>query len=311
MLTPNMTLELSLGPSLFMRRFMQAQKDEPRRDTHWVGQKRESEQGRQEQGGRKDDKPQQGDSRGYRDLASIKLGEVKEAFTFFENQLIASPHEAWVATNQFCMLDLSQKNEKHPPAIFGQVRASFPSDGYIQNIQEMELAFPQNGRAADIVHVRAKDMLLPPRGRTQSYSIRVKFLASEEDAADFDQYENIFLEKGFKPEFSAGYIDLLDLNELNKDSYPWLFVVGSRWFASIPDSIRLEVKSALQNLIRWNKLVFNYHPKGLSSEIKTLNDELDFNYGFTEHYLIRPQDAQQTVHILAAAFEERFVQCVK
>jgi len=141
--------------------------------------------------------------------------------------------------------------------------------------------------------------------------VRVKFLATQEDVADFNGYENLFLEQGFLPEFETGYIDLLDISEQKQAVLPWFYVIGSRWFASIPESVQVEIREQLGKLIRWNKLIFNYHPKSLSSEIRTLNDELGFNYGFTEHYLISPQDAQQTMQIVASTFEKIFQQAMK
>src|SRR6185503_18086090 len=161
-----------------------------------------------------------------------------------------------------------------PPAIFGRVKTCYPSDGYIQNIQEMEIHFPQKDGAPDVVLLHADEIIHDPHKPVQSYCVRVKFLAAPEDMADFDGYENLFLEQGFLPEFESGYIDLLELSEQNHSTLPWFYIISSRWFASIPESLQPEIRSALQNLIRWNKLIFNYHPKAWTSEIRTLNGEL-------------------------------------
>jgi len=159
--------------------------------------------------------------------------------------------------------------------------------------------------------LRAKDIILPPQGNMQGYCIRVKFLVSREDIADFAGHENMFLEKGFMPDFSTGYIDVLDLRETEKDNYPWLYVVGSRWFASIPESVQPEIRERLGKLIHWNKLIFNYHPERLAGEIRTLNRELGYKAGFTDLFLIEPEDPEQTLKIVDGTFEKIFQQPMK
>ena len=282
----------------------------PGRKIHWVGDKEAARPGQgQNQGGKQRD-PNQGegrDTRGYRELSTITLGEVSDAQKYFASQLLPSLYPAWMATNHFCMLHLVRRRGC-PPAIFGRVKTCYPSDGYIQNIQEMEIHFPQKASAPDVVLLHADEISHDPHKLVQSYCLRAKFLATPEDADDFHGDENLFLEQGFLPEFETGYIDLLEISEQNQAMLPWFYVISSRWFASIPESIQPEIRSALQYLMRWDKLIFNYHPKVLSSEIRTLNDELGFNYGFTEHYLITPQDAQQTVQIVASTFEKIFSQ---
>lgn len=331
-----MTFEIALKRSLLLPHFAQKRDDKTPphgRKIHWVGDKEPARPGQdQNQGGkRKDKKPAKRETgssqstqstqtaqsthstqdwRGYRELSSITLGEVSDAHKYFASQLLPSPYPAWMATNHFCMLDLARQRGR-PPAIFGRVKTCYPSDGYIQNIQEMEIYFPQKDSAPDVILLHADDIIHDPHKPVQSYCVRVKFLAAQEDMADFDGSENLFLERGFLPEFETGYIDLLDIHEQNHSALPWFYVISSRWFASIPDSVQSEVREQLGKLIRWNKLIFNYHPKSLSSEIRNLNDELGFNYGFTEHYLITPQDSKQTVHIVASTFEKIFQQAMK
>ena len=318
-----MTFEIALKRSLLLPHFAQKRDDKTppsgmKRKMHWVGDKEPARPGQgQNQGGkRKDQKPDKReshstqDTRGYRELSSITLGEVSDAQKYFASQLLPSPYPAWMATRHFCMLDLVRQRGR-PPAIFGRVKTCYPSDGYIQNIQEMEIHFPQKDGAPDVVLLHTDEILHDPHKPVQSYCLRVKFLAVPEDLADFNGYENLFLEQGLLSEFESGYIDLLDISEQNHSALPWFYVISSRWFAAIPESIQPEIRSALQILMRWNKLIFNYHPKSLSSEIRTLNDELGFNYGFTEHYLITPQDAQQTVQIVASTFEKIFAQPMK
>jgi hypothetical protein len=39
-----------------------------------------------------------------------------------------------------------------------------------------------------------------------------------------------------------------------------------------------------------------------------LNDELDFNYGFTEHYLVTPQNSEQVLKKVEESFTQIFMQ---
>ena len=309
-----MALETLLRRSLFSPPIIQTGNDKPRKP-HWVGDKRSTPaQEGQTSGslGSKDDRSQpRPDPRGYRDLASLTLGEVQDAYNFFKSQLLPSPYESWVATSYFCMLELVRRRDERPPVVFGRVKTCYPSDGYINNIQDMELYFPNKDKKPDTVLLRAEDILLAPTQPVQSYGVRVKFFASPEDMADFDQYENLFLEKGFIPEFTPGYIDLLDVNEHDHAAYPWLYVIGSRWLASIPDSVQPEVRERLKSLIQWNKPVFNYHPERLPHEIRSLNRELGYKAGFTDIFLIEPEDPQQTVKIVQSTFEKIFQQPMK
>jgi hypothetical protein len=310
-----MALETLLRRSLFSRPFIQTGNDRPRKP-HWVGDKGPTPaQHGQTPGspsGRDDDRSaRRPDPRGYRDLASLTLGEVQDAYHFFKSQLIPSPYESWVATNYFCMLELVRRRDGRPPVVFGRVKTCYPSDGYINNIQDMELYFPNKNKNPDTVLLRAEDILLDPAKPVQSYGVRVQFFASPEDMADFGQYENLFLEQGFIPEFTHGYIDLLDMNEQSHAAYPWLYVIGSRWLASIPESVQPEVREKLKSLIQWNKLIFNYHPDRLPREIRSLNRELGYKAGFTDIFLIEPEDPPQTVKIIQSTFEKLFQQPMK
>jgi hypothetical protein len=192
-----------------------------------------------------------------------------------------------------------------PPTIFGRVKTCYPSDGYISNIEQMELYFPRRDAAPDVIHLSQYD--LAPEKPTQSYCVGVKCYVSEEEMADFSQSENIFIEKGFAPLYQTGYLDLLDAKEQNQAALSWLHVVGSGWFASIPDSVQPEIREQLRNMVRWSKVIFNYHPGRYSLRYLTLNEELDFQYGFTEHYLVMPQDTAQVLKIMDEAFERIFM----
>jgi hypothetical protein len=314
-LTQNMALETILKRSLFTPPFIQTGNDKPRKP-HWVGDKPSTpaQQGQSptRPGGKDGDPSRPGrEPLGYRELSSLTLGEVQDAYNYFKSQLLPSPYESWVATNYFCMLDLVRKRDRRPPVVFGRVKTCYPSDGYIHNIQDMELYFPNKNGKPDTLPLRAEDILLDPTKPVKSYGLRLKFFASPEDAADFDQHEDIFLEKGFIPEFIPGYIDLLDMNEHDHAAYPWLYVVGSRWLASIPESVHSEVRERLRSLIQWNKLVFNYHPERLPTDIRSLNRELGYKAGFTDIFLIEPETPQQTAQIVSSTFEKIFQQPIK
>jgi len=318
-----MTLEIALKRPLLLPHFAQTGDDKPppsgmKRKMHWVGDKEPARPRQdQHQGGKKKDKepkkretPSPRDARGYRELSSITIGEVGDAQKYFLNQLRPSPYPSWIATNHFCMMDLVRKRGR-PSAIFGRVKTCYPSDGYIQNIQETEIHFPNKSGAPDVVHLYGDDIIRDAQKPVQSYCVRVKFLASQDDIADFSEYENLFLEQGFIPEFKKGYIDLLDMNEQNHAALPWFYVISSRWFASIPDSVRVEVREQLGKLIGWNKLIFNYHPASLPNEIKSLNRELGFKHGFTDTVLIEPETPRQTAQIVASTFEKIFAQPIR
>ena len=306
-----MALGTILKRSLFSTPFIQTGSDKPRKP-HWVGDKvSPPAQQSQTPGGKDEDRSPGPDPRGYRDLASLTLGEVQDAYNFFKSQLLPSPYESWVATNHFCMLELVRRRDRRPPIVFGRVKTCYPSDGYIHNIQDMELYFPNKKRKPDTVLLRGEDILLDPSKPVQSYGVRLKFFASPEDMADFDEHADLFLARGFIPEFTPGYIDLLDMNEHDHAAYPWLYVIGSRWLASIPESVQPEIRERLKSLIQWNKLIFNYHPERLPREIRSLNRELGYKAGFTELFLIEPEDPQQTVKIVQSTFEKLFQQPMK
>lgn len=299
-----MALEIALRSSLLLPRFLQAGDGEPRK-AHWVGNKESTHRGRsQDSGGQNNNEtPKKKTSRGYRDLSTITLGEVDEAYKFFANQLLPSPYPSWIAQNYFCMMHLADRGDDYPPAVFGRVKTCYPSDGQIQNIREMELSFPRKEGKPDTVLLRAGDVL-----SAESYCVRVKFLVSAEEAAEFAEHGDLLAQQGFIPEISASYIDLLENNEHNHMSLPWLFVIGSRWFASIPESIQPDVREKLAKLTYWSKLIFNYHPEYLNRGIRTLNRELGYKAGFTDHVLIEPEDPRQTAQIVAKMFEVIFKQ---
>jgi hypothetical protein len=309
-----MMLELALKRSLFPSPFAQKGDDSTppsgMKRIHWVGDKKPTPP-EQDQGGKQKnvqpEKMQFRDARGYRELSSITLGDVNDAHKYFESQLLPSPFPAWLGANHFCMIDLVRKHG-HPPAIFGRVKTCYPSDGYVDNIEVMELYFPHKEGAPDILLLHTEDIRHHPQKPVQNYCLRVKFLAAQEDITDFNGNENLFLEQGFRSEFETGFLDLLDIHERHKPTLPWMYVISSRWFAAIPESVRAEVREQLGKLIRWNKLIFNYHPEHLPNEVKSLNRELGLKAGFTDVSLFEPETPQQTAQIVASTFEKIFQQ---
>jgi hypothetical protein len=299
-----MTLEIAQRRSLFSARFLQAGGGEPpKAHSHWVGNKAPVTQQQTQGTSNNNNSPKKKNSRGYRDLSTIKLSEVDEAYQFFAHQLLPSPYPSWIARNYFCMIHLANRDEDRPLAVFGRVKTCYPSDGQIQNIREMELSFPHKQSKPDTILLHANEIV-----SAESYCVRVKFLVSEEEAAEFAEHADLFVQQGFIPEVSVSYIDLLEINEHNHASFPWLFVIGSRWFASMPESIQPEIREKVTKLIHWNKLIFNYHPEYLDQEIRPLNRELGYQAGFTDHFLFEPKDHQQTLQIVAKRFGEIFNQ---
>ena len=304
-----MTLEIGFKRFSLLPRFIQTGDGEPRK-AHFLGKDEATPIERKQDQGRKPPQPPKrtGSSR-YRDLADLTLGEVEEAYRYFEAQLVTSPAEAWIAKNYFCQLPLKRKGEDRPPVVFGRVKTVYPSDGYVNNIEEMEIYFPRRNAAPDLLHIRLDGISL--QKPTYSYCAGVKFYVSEEEMADFSQSENIFIEKGFAPLYDTSYMDLLELSEQNHSTLSWLHVIGSGWFASIPDSVQPEIRYQLQNLVRWNPLVLNYHPRRYSLHYRSLNEELDFNYGFTEQYLVAPQDTAQVLNKVDESFAQIFMQGIR
>jgi len=309
-----MTLETTLKRFSFFTHFAQMGNDEPppsgmKRKIHWVGHKQASEQKPDPGENQSGQAPKQKDTRGYRDLASITLGEVNDAYKYYADQLLPSPYPAWLATNYFCMIPLARKRTARPPVVFGRVKTCYPSDGYAQNVQEMELYLPGKDRTPDVVHLRADDIHITPNKPLQSYCVHVRFLVTPEDMADFAEQDALFLAQGFLPEFSTSYIELLEINEHNHVTLPWLYVISSRWFASVPLSVQPEIREKLTKLMHWNKLIFNYHPElQLPREIHSLNRELGMKAGYTEHFLVEPENPQQTIQIVAKTFDKIFNQ---
>ncbi len=300
-----MALEISLRRwSLLLPRFIQTGNGEPRK-AHFLGRRDATPvEGKQDQGQNQDNLPKKPNTGKYRSLDSITLSEVEHVIAHFRPQLVLSPSLEWIARNYFCQIPLKRRGEDRPSVVFGRVKTCFPSDGNLQNIEEMEMDFPRPDGAPDLLHVLPYDIAL--HKPVYSFCVGVKMYLSEQEQMDFARSENIFIEKGFAPLYSTGYGEILDINEQNHASTLWTYVIGSQWFSSIPDSMQPEIREQLRNLVRWNKIVLNYHPKRYSLQHLSLNEELDFNYGFTQHYLLMPQDTNQVLMKVDELFGELF-----
>src|SRR5215208_747270 len=168
-----MALETALRRFVLLPGFIQTGNGEPRK-AHWLGNKGKQPTTPQQdsnQGGQEDRPPQRSDERGYRDLASITLGEVDDVYRHFQHQLVPSPAQAWIAKNYFCQLPLKRRGGERPPMVFGRVKTCYPSDGYIDNIEEMEMYFPRNGAAPDVLHLHPYD--ISAQKPLQSYCVGV------------------------------------------------------------------------------------------------------------------------------------------
>ena len=295
-----MTFEISLRPPFSLLRVLRAQNDDARQ--HWVGQKQSASPKKTDQGNPENDPKRGGNEQGYRSLFDIGLGEVNSAFKRFENQLIHA-QENWIGENYFCTIPLKRIRDGRPPMIFGRVTSCFPSDGYAENVEDVELLFPGGNALPDRVRIYKEDIIQFSQQLAQSYYIRVQFKASEEDMADFAGADSLFGVNGFYPEFDNGYYDLLEMNPQNQTAYPWLYVLSSRWFDSIPESIYPEVKAKLKEMLQWGKYIFNYHPDWLPKEVNTLNKVLGFKYEFTPIVLAEPATPRETAAIIQKVFD--------
>jgi hypothetical protein len=303
-----MTLEIRLRRFSFLPGLIQTGDGESRK-AHFLGKKQATPVEKQDQGQSNHNLPQRQNSSKYRPLESITLGEVDDALGHYLPQMVASPVEGWIARNYFCELPVRLRTDDQSPVVFGRVKTCFPGDGYAQNIEQMELFFPNTDAVPDLLNVHRSDLLL--QRPVQSYCVGVRMYLSEGEMEDFRRSENIFIEKGFAPLYETGYLDLLDTSGQDHASLLWLNVIGSEWFASIPDSVQPEIRERLRALADWNMLMLNYHPKRHALRYLSLNDELEFNYGFTRHFLAMPQDTNQVLQKVDAVFGEIFMQAMQ
>src|SRR5215217_5340258 len=176
-----MTLETTFRRWGLLPGFIQTGNGESRK-AHWLGDTRKQSKTSgqdQTQGGGDDPSRKQPDKRSYRDLASLTLGDVEDAYLQFRSQLVPSPLEGWIAKNYFCQLPLKRQADGRPPLVFGRVKTVYPADGHIHNMEEMELYFPHGDAAPDVLHIREDD--LSAQRPAQSYCIGLKVYVSEEE----------------------------------------------------------------------------------------------------------------------------------
>lgn len=299
-----MALDLSLRRWLWLPRFIQTGNNGSRK-AHYLGNQDATPlPGKQDPGG-KNQPPKPPETEKYRALESIKIGEVGQVKQYFLPQLVHSPLPEWVAQNYFCELPLHRTTGR-PSAVFGRVKTCYPADGNVQNIEEMEMYFPRLEAAPDVLQLVPDDLAL--HKPIQSFCVGLKMYLSENEQRDFSPSETIFIEKGFAPLYETGYGDLLqEVSEQNRARLFWVYVFGSEWFATVPDSMQLEVKEKLLSLVRWNSTVLNYHPRRYTLRYRSLNDELDFQYDFSDDYLVMPHDVGQVLTKVEQKFEERFM----
>jgi hypothetical protein len=304
-----MALDLSLRRFSLLPSFIQTGNGEPRK-AHYLRRSEEPSVDRQQQpGGQNDDSPKPPDTRRYRSLSELTLGEVEDALAYFHPQLVASPAEEWLARNYFAQIPLQRTFEDRPSVVFGRIRSCYPSAGDLENIEEMEVYFPNRNTAPDLLHIRYIDV--SQKKPIQSFCIGVKMYLSEREQMEFSDAERGFLENGFAPLYETGYGDLLDLSERDRPVLPWVYVFGSEWFATVTDFMQVEVKQQIQKLLHWNRLVLNFHPRKYLLQYRSLNDELEFNYGYTEHFLLTPQDTEQVLIKVDEKFGEMFMKGMK
>lgn len=278
---------------------------EPRK-AHFLGKdKATSIQGKQDTGGNRDHDPKQPKTGLYRALNTITIGEVDDVYRYFQSQLIASPNEAWIAKNYFCSLPLKRKGDGRPSAVFGRVKTCFPSEGHVLNVEEMEVQFPHKDGPPDLLHLFGDDVAL--QKPVISYCVGVKCFLSEQEKTDFSLWENSFVSRGFTPVYESDPLQLYEMSAQNYMSFPWLYVVGSEWLAMNAEE---KIRERIRNLVYWNKFVLNYHPKRYSLQYRSLNDELDFNYGFSERVILTPQSPDQALQKVESGFGELFMRAM-
>ena len=302
-----MTLELSLRPPFSIPRLFRARSDEPQQEYHWVGQTQGMPQESTDPG-QQDENPQtKKDKRKYRSISTISNGEVDEISRSYAPQLVRSPLDGWIARNYFCRVHLKSQIGKRPPVVFGRVKSFYPDQAHADNVQEFELFFPNSNTEPDVIQLHARMINFNAPQPVESYCLQVRFLFLPEETAEFHKQDDLFLEKGFAPIIKTDYVELLEMNDQNQISYPWLYVIGSRWFSSIPESRYYEIKGRLKDMLGWGKRIFNYHPDWLPKEINTLNRVLGYKYEFTPTLLTEPANPQETASIVAKIFERDFM----
>lgn len=302
-----MTLEITLRPPFSIPRLLRTHSDEPQQEYHWIGRTQETSRGNPDPGRQGENPREKMGKSGHRPLSTITRDEVDEIVRFYEPQLVRSPLDGWIARNNFCRVHLKSRIGKCPAVVFGRVKSCYPSEAHADNVQEFELLFPNENAEPDVIQVQSDIINFHAPQPVESFCLRTCFLLLPEETAEFLKQDGLFLKNGFAPEIKTDYMELLDMNDRNHNSHPWLYVIGSRWLASIPDSRYYEIKGAIKDLLGWGKLIFNYHPDWLPKEVNTLNRILGYKYEFTPDLLTEPGNPQETAFIMAKLFEMSFM----
>lgn len=302
-----MTIEITLRPSFTFPRVLQARKKEPSR-AHWVGQGPATKQDNAvNQEPPKNDFQDGENEQGNNSLSVISLSDVDNVLKTFKHQLKPAG-DNWIAINHFCTLPLTDKGDGRPPMIFGRVKTAFPSDGHLENVEQLALQFPYPGRKPQSLRIHRDDISRYSTVHAQDFHIRVQVKAFEDVSVEFDGLERVFSNLGFSPDFNSEFYDLLDMNDQNQSEYPWLYVIDSRWFSSISESLFYEITGKLKEMLNWGKTIINYHPRWLAQDIPSLNDVLELKYRLTKHYLTQPGTSKETADVISILFDERFDQ---
>ncbi len=301
-----MALAISLERSLLPPFAASSGKGSPRK-VHWVGGNTPVEPGQVDTSGGNDN-PNPKSPRGYDRIADIKLGDVLLAQRNFTRLLIPSPTPGWVAPGYFCSLPLARTVERRPSAIFGRVKSCYPTDGQVLNVREMELLFPVPKKQPLELNLVRDDLDYESAELMQSYCAKIKLFISESEQSEFLRAENTFLQQGYATEIIPRYVDLVDVNEHNKTDFPDVIIVSSRWFAQARELSNGQAYEKLHQLIRWGKVIVNYHPPTAEGGVRTLNRELGFQFGFTDTVLIEPETPEQALTIVSRSFNGIFDQ---
>lgn len=301
-----MTLAISLRPPFSLPRLLRAHADDPEQEYHWIGKTQETPQKNAESGGKGDGPQKKRGKKEYRPLASLERQEVDAVSDVFAPQLVRSPLDGWIARNQLCRVHL--KGTKRPPVVFGRVKSCYPGDGHAENVQEFDLLFPNKNSEPDVFRIQAGMINFRAAQPVETYCLRVRFLFSADETAEFRGHEGSFLTEGFQPEIHDDYLELLEIKERSQAPHPWLYVIGSRWLASIPDFRYDVILGRFREMLGRGRRIVNYHPDWLQKEVHSLNRELGLKYKLAKYYLTEPETPQDTAQALQIEFGEMFNQ---
>ncbi|PWB73190.1 MAG: hypothetical protein C3F07_10065 [Anaerolineales bacterium] len=303
----NMTLEISLRPPFSIPRLFRADGDEPPK-YHWAQPERKTQQGFSDQGGqsKKPQEPQK-PKEGIRPLSDIDPNDVKRIRLHYEPQLVRSQLDGWIAQNHFVRVHLKSQRGRRPPEIFGRVKYCYPNDDHVHNVQEFQLFLPHKDGPPDTVHIHASDINFHAEVPVESFYLQVRLMLSTDEASEFKGREDLFWENGFAPQIADDYLELLDMDDRDHQSQPWLYVIGSRWLTTVPDERFDAILSKLREMLGWQKQILNYHPDWLPGRVKSLNRLLKLKHKLTPHYLTEPGNPQEAIDLVALLFDEMFL----